>query len=279
MARAVRAVLLVYLGVVAVLHAFQTRIIFAGAASQGTPEARVETRAGRELIELKSETGERIVALFGGALTPEGAPRPDASTRPTLLYFYGNGMFLKASEVEFERFRRLGVNVLVPEYLGYGMSAGQPGEASCYATADAALGHLQTRTDVDPKRIVAAGWSLGGAVAIDLAARRKVAGLAVFSTFTSMTDMARRNFPFLPASVLLRHRFDSLAKIGRVDCPILIGHGTRDSIVPCEMSQRLAKAARPPVASFTVAGADHNDVFDTTGGMIFDRLRRFLDTL
>jgi uncharacterized protein len=277
LARLGRAALLIYLGVLAVLYALQTRIIFAAAATQGAPDAVVQPRPGVELVRLTAARGERIVALFGPALRPDGTPRPDAAQCPTLLYFYGNGMFLKASEYDFERLRRLGVNVMIPEYLGYGMSGGHPGEASCYATADAAYEHLRTRRDIDPEQIVAGGWSLGGAVAIDLAARRKVAGLAVFSTFTSMVEMARRSFPYLPTSVLLRHRFDSLSKITQVTCPILMGHGTDDSIVPTEMSKRLAGAARVPVTRFTIAGADHNDVFEVRNESTFERLRTFLE--
>ena len=275
--RLARGALIVYLGALAVLYALQTRIIFPGAATQATPEAEVHPPPGAELVRLTSAHGERIVALFGPALKPDGTPRPDAATCPTLLYFYGNGMFLKASEYDFERLRRLGANVMIPEYLGYGMSEGHPGESACYATADAAYDHLRSRRDLDPERIVAAGWSLGGAVAIDLAARRKVAGLAVFSTFSSMVEMARRSFPYLPTSVLLQHRFDNLAKIARVSCPILIGHGTNDSIVPDEMSMRLASAARAPMTRFTIPGADHNDVFEVRTETTFARLRRFIE--
>jgi fermentation-respiration switch protein FrsA (DUF1100 family) len=274
-----RMAALFYLGVVAVLYALQTRIIFAGSATQGTPESVVHPRPGSELVTLRSARGERIVALFGPALTPEGDPRGDAARRPTLLYFYGNGMSLKPSEYDFERFRRLGLNVMIPEYLGYGMSEGNAGEASCYATADAAYDHLRSRGDIDPERIVAAGWSLGGAVAIDLAAQRKVAGLAVFSTFTSMVDMARQSFPYLPTSILLRHRFDNMARIAQVTCPILMGHGTNDSIVPCAMSKRLAMMARAPLTRFTIAGADHNDVFEVRTTETFERLKRFVETV
>ena len=158
----------------------------------------VRPRADAELVTLSTANGDRVVALFGPALTREGEPHPEASRRPTLLYFYGNGMCLNDTLEQFDHFRRLGANVLIPDYVGYGMSGGQPGESGCLATADAAYDHLQSRRDVDPRAIVAVGWSLGGAVAIDLASRRPVAGLAAFSTFTSMVEMARRNFPFLP---------------------------------------------------------------------------------
>jgi fermentation-respiration switch protein FrsA (DUF1100 family) len=255
----------------------QTRLIFPGAATQGDPAAVVHPPPGAELVRLTTARGERIVALFGPALRPDGTPRADADNCPTLLFFYGNGMCLRAAEDLFGDLRRLGANVLVPEYVGYGMSEGAAGERGCYETADASYDYLQKRSDIDPSRVVAAGWSLGGAVAVDLAARREVAGLAVFSTFTSLTDLGREVFPFLPVSLLLRHRFESLGKIGRVKCPVLIGHGRLDSIVPHAMSERLAAAVRSRVERYTVEGADHNDFFVIESERTAGQLRRFLD--
>jgi pimeloyl-ACP methyl ester carboxylesterase len=275
----VRIVLLVYLGLTLVFAAIQTNLIFPGRASQGRPEARFTPPPGAELVTLRTAVGTPVAALFGPALTPEGRSRADAATCPTLLYFYGNGMCLATALDEFDLFRRLGANVLIPEYPGYGLSGGRPGESACYAAADAAYDHLLTRPDVDPARVVAAGWSLGGAVAIDLAARRPVAGLAVFSTFTRLPDLAALHFPFLPHGLLLVHRFDSRAKLPRVGCPILIGHGTHDSIIPAAMMDHLAAAARAPVTRLPVPGADHNDFFDAGRRPVAVALRRFLDGL
>lgn len=156
------------------------------------------------------------------------------------------------------------------------MSGGKASEAGCQATADAVLAHLKGRKDVDPTKIIAAGWSLGGAVALDLASRGKVAGVISFCTFTSMAEMARRNLPLLPASLLLRHRFDNESKIAKVTCPILIGHGRRDTLIPHSMSDRLAEAARAPVMRFTVEEAGHNDFFATGGDQVLDAMRTFI---
>jgi fermentation-respiration switch protein FrsA (DUF1100 family) len=262
-----------------VLFSLQTRMIFPGAVTQGTPGAEVKPSPGTDLVRLKTASGVRVVALFGPALSATGKPLPDASRRPTMISFYGNGTCLRHTvDSDFARFRRLGVNVMIPEYIGYGMSGGLPSESGCYETADAAYSHLKARRDIDPGRIIAVGRSLGGAVAIDLAARQEVAGLIVFSTFTRMSDMARRQFPVsvLPVSLLLRHRFDSLSKIGRVTCPILIGHGRNDGVVPHEMAGLLAAAAKAPVTTFTVEGADHNDLDDVNGDQVAEALRVFL---
>jgi fermentation-respiration switch protein FrsA (DUF1100 family) len=282
MIRVGQVVGLLYVGLCAVLYALQTRFIFPGSDTQGDPMAEVRPGPGAELVTLTTAGGERVVALFGTALNPDGSPHPDAAKCPTVLFFYGNGMCLSATADHlFEMFRRLGANVMIPDYVGYGLSGGSPSEAGCYATADTTYEHLRGRKDVDPARIVAAGWSLGGGVAVDLAARRRVAGLAVFSTFTSLVDMARQSFPFLPGSLLLRHRFDSIPKIGKVTVPVLVGHGRVDSIVPHAMSERLAAAATsaPKVTRYTVEGADHNDFFMVGEGETVARLRAFLDAL
>jgi uncharacterized protein len=269
----------VYLGFTTVMFSIQTRIIFPGQETQGRPYAEVRPRPGTELIRLETHQGVSIVALFGPALTADGRPDALAADRPTLLYFYGNGMCLKYAESEFEQFRRLGLNVLIPEYIGYGMSGGKPSERGCQATADAAYEYLVRTRRIKPDRIISAGWSLGGAVALDLASRRPIAGLIMFSSFTSGVDMARRIVPLLPASVLLRHRFDSIGKIKHVTCPILIGHGRRDRLVPFEMGQKLAATARSPVTTLWIDEADHNDFYDVAGRRVDRAIVRFVESL
>ncbi len=261
----------------AVLYAIQALVIFPGAESQGKPESVVQPQPGSELIRLATEHDERVVGLFGPAQLPDGQLDPDAKSRPTLLYFYGNAMCLNDTHFEFDHFRRLGLNVFIPEYVGYGMSQGKPSEVGCRDTADAAWAHLQGRKDIDPRKIVVAGWSLGGAVAIDLAARKPAAGVIAFSTFTSMVDMSRRSFPFAPATLLLRHKFDSLTKIRTINCPILLGHGRRDDLVPIEMQDRLAAAAtHAPLMKFVVENAGHNDFYALGKEQVFQAMSRYL---
>jgi uncharacterized protein len=277
--RIARLLTLLYLGYAAMLFSLQTRMIFPGHDTQGQPYAEFKPRPGTELVRLKTRQGESIVALFGPALTADGRPDPQAARRPTLLFFYGNGMCLSYSRDEFERFRRLGLNVLIPEYVGYGMSGGSPSERGCQATADAAYEYLVATRGVKPDELVIGGWSLGGAVAVDLASRRPAAGLIMFSSFTGGVEMGRRIAPFLPVSLLLRHRFDNLGKIRSVTCPILIGHGRRDSIVPFDMGKRLAAAAKAPVTTLWIDEADHNDFLDVAGRRLDRAITRFVDEL
>ncbi len=274
-----RIVGMTYAGLLIVFASFQTRIIFPGQDTQGREYAVVRPRPGTDLVHLQTRGGERVVALYGPASDPEGKALPDADSRPTLIYFYGNAMCLNDSAGHFERFRRLGLNVIVPDYLGYGMSGGSASERGCQATADSIYEYLISTRGVEPSRIVVAGWSLGGAVAIDLASRKPVAGLIAFSAFTSGVDMGRRILPVFPVGLLLRHRFESLRKIRQIECPILIGHGRRDGIVPFSMGERLSAAAKGPVTTLWLDEAEHNDFFEVGGRRLDEAVAKFIREL
>jgi pimeloyl-ACP methyl ester carboxylesterase len=277
--RITRIALLAYLGVCLVLSMLQTTLIFPGAASQGQLSSVVRPAAGRELLELKTPDGERVAALFGAALTIDGTPRPDAKSRPTILFFYGNGMCMADAIGEFNKLRRIGNNVILCDYLGYGMSTGTPSEAGCYAAAEAVWNHAVSRPDIDKTKIVPMGWSLGSGCAFELASTKPIAGLVTVSAFTSMSDMARSVLPLFPTSLLLRHRFENERKLASVKVPMLIMHGTRDSIIPFAMSRRLATLAGDRATFWPVEGGDHNDVFDIGGPEMFQRIGEFLDRL
>jgi pimeloyl-ACP methyl ester carboxylesterase len=266
-----------YLGLAIVLAAFQTWFIFPGAATQGRADAVVTPTGGAELVAMSAKTGEKVVALFGRALEPDGRPHPAPGSRPTILYFYGNGMCLADCTGDFVKLRRRGFNVMIPDFIGYGMSGGKPSETNVYATADACFDHLLGRGDVDPKRIVPFGWSLGSAAAVHLASTREVPRLVLVSAFTSVVDMGRRLFPYLPTSLMLKHRFENASKLREIKIPVFIAHGTRDSIIPFDMSDALAESAGGPVTKYDVMEGNHNDVFDAGGRELADAIAAFVD--
>lgn len=185
---------------------------------------------------------------------------PDA-TGPVVLMFHGNGGTI-ADRLDnvLELVSRFGASVLQVEYPGYGDSQGRSSEASLYAAGEAGLEEARRRAGNRP--LVVFGRSLGGAVAIDLAAREAVDGLVAESTFTSLGDMAESSgIPM--ARRLVAYRFDSLEKIARVRVPVLLIHGDRDEIVPYEMSEKLLRAATAASRKslHTVPGGAHNDTW------------------
>ena len=277
--RVFRIIAAIYVVICIIVYFAQGWLLFPGASSQGTADATIQPLPGCKLLQLTASSGERITALYGPALLPDGTDDPDAQSRPTFVYFYGNGAAVAWSLHEFGLFRGLGVNVLMPDYAGYGMSGGKPSEKSLYATADAAYDYLVNQGGVKPDKIIAVGWSLGAGVAIDLASRRPVAAVAIFNPFTSIPDMAAKVFPWLPVRLLVSYRFDNLKKIGGIHYPMFICNGLQDQLVPPEMSERLAAAAGGPVTRVKIPGADHNTIFVADPGRVGKGLKGFLATV
>jgi alpha-beta hydrolase superfamily lysophospholipase len=194
---------------------------------------------------------------------------PDANA-PAVLYLHGARWNLTGSATRIERWRRLGFSVLAVDYRGFGRSAAvAPTEAYAYEDAEAAWNYLATLAPGKPRFIV--GHSLGGAIAAELARRHpEASGLVLESTFTSVQDMVDQSaWGFLPVSLILTQKFDTLSKIGQVKMPVLITHGTRDSIVPFAMGERLFQAANSPKRFIKVEGAGHHNL----SGVAFDEYR------
>jgi uncharacterized protein len=195
---------------------------------------------------------------------------------PTFLWFHGNAGNISHRVAMMELIRReLGVSIFIFDYQGYGRSAGRASEPATHEDARAALTYLRSRPDVDQGRIVYFGKSLGAAVATRLATEDPPYRLIVQSAFTSVSEMARLHYPFLPIGRLLSTRFDTHERIGNVRAPVLIIHGDRDEIVPLDHAQLLYGAAAEPKRLFVVRGAGHNDVIDVGGRQYLDVLREF----
>ena len=278
--RIAHSVLVGYLIIILVLSMLQEWLIFPGRSTQGKPVAEFVTPRDAQRVTLHLSDGTPIVALFGPAKGEDRKVVPDPRRYPTILFFYGNAMCLADAGEMVEQLRRRGANVLAADYPGYGLSGGSVGEKPFYAAADALYDFALTRPELDPAKIVPMGWSLGGGVAVDLASRRPAAGLILFSTFSSMGDVATHAMPrIFPVRLLLKHHFDSVSKLPNVHCPILIGHGTDDPVVPFALSQKLRTAARTPVTYLEVEGAGHNDIFDTGHQQVYDAIEAFLRPL
>lgn len=149
--------------------------------------------------------------------------------------------------------------VLAYDYRGYGRSSGTPTEQGILQDARAARKWLAARAGVAENQIVQMGESLGGGVAVDLAAADGARGLILESTFSSLPETAAAHFPWLPVRWLMRAQLNSAAKIGRYHGPLLQAHGDCDSIVPYALGQKLFAAANEPKKFLTIPGGDHND--------------------
>jgi uncharacterized protein len=207
-----------------------------------------------------AELGVREVTLTtadGLSLLSWYRPPPDGA--PVLVYFHGNGGHLGYRTKRMTRFAQEGLGALMVEYRGYGGNPGTPTEPGFYADADAAFEFL-SKQGVASNRLVIYGESLGSAVAVHAAAGRKIAALVLEAPFTTLAEAAFYHYPFLPVSLLLWDRFDSLSVIRHVEAPILILQGERDRVVPIRLGRALLAAAHEPKEGWFSPEAGHNDL-------------------
>ncbi len=196
----------------------------------------------------------------------------------TVLYCHGSSGSIAHRVGVFRQLAKLRVNVLAFDYRGYGRSSGVPSERGLYTDARAAYDHLVGPRGRSAEEILLFGHSLGGAVAIDAARDRRVAGLVVQSSFTDLREMARALFPQLPLHWITRNEFRSVGKVAELELPKLFIHGTEDGTVPVEVGRRLYEAAAEPKELYLVERAGHNDVHLHGGSGYVRRLRRFVKT-
>ena len=198
---------------------------------------------------------------------------------PTLLYLHGNDRNIASNLGHVQRLHDLGYNVLLIDYRGFGKSSGgQPSEAKVYEDAESAWHYLIDQGHISPNQLFIYGHSLGGAIAIDLAVHHPdAAGLIVESTFTSMLKMGEIDYGYLPISLLLNQRFESLAKMSKIKMPVLIIHGTWDDIVPVAMAQELYAAVVGPKFLTLIEGGGHNNSGSIGWVEYRDALSAFID--
>ena len=254
-------------------------LVFPGSLMKSRRDTLERVYAGSSIIPFATKSGHQIGLLSGSATGQLPSSEPFY-----LLYFYGNGTCLHTSSYEFAYFRQLGFNVLITEYPGYGMSSGSASELACYESADAAYQYLTEIQHIPSTQIIICGMSLGAAVAIDLASRKHAAGLMTFGAFTNILNQAAGMVPFVPKLVVclcVKERFDNLRKIATVKCPIFIGHGTHDELVPFAMAGKLVQAAQDggSVTFFPIQGGGHNDVFEVGNDDLRTRIRDFTSSL
>lgn len=201
----------------------------------------------------------------------------DEQALATLLWCHGNAGNLSDRLDNLVRLARLPIHVFIFDYRGYGRSQGSPDEAGLTLDAIAAYDAVASRPEVDPRRIIVFGRSLGGPVAAEVALRRQVAAVILESTFTSARHMAWQAFKPFPVHWLIKTRFDTLDKVRRLRRPLLVIHGSEDEVVPFRMGRRVFEAAPEPKEFYTIEGAGHNDTYLVGGDAYFERLHRFIE--
>jgi fermentation-respiration switch protein FrsA (DUF1100 family) len=229
--------LLVYLALGLIAYLFADKLIF-----QPQPAFYNDKDS---FLMLAAPNGEKVSAKFFA----------DPNAEYTILFSHGNAEDIFGATPFFERLRDAGFNVFVYDYRGYGASAGAPSERNAYEDAAAAYEYLTNELKIAPAKIIVHGRSLGAAVSIDLAARKKCAGLIVESGFVSAFRVLT-HYPVFPFD-----KFQNLKKIKDVKAPVLFIHGRNDEVIPFWHGETLLAAANEPKSSLWLDEAGHNNVF------------------
>lgn len=225
------------------LAIFPGRVLLRGARAAGAGVDALER------LSLNTEEG-RVEAWLLRAPGASGA-----CPAPLVLFAHGNGELIEHWPEALEPYRALGLHVLLPEYRGYGRSAGRPSEAKTVADLTNFYDLVAERPDVDRSRIVFHGRSLGGGAVCGLARARTPRAMILWSTFTSLPDVARR---FFVPRALVPDVFDNLEVVRTLAAPLLVVHGTRDRLIPFAHGEALANAHHDGVL-LPDEGALHND--------------------
>jgi hypothetical protein len=201
-----------------------------------------------------------------------------ASGDRVILLFHGNAGNISHRLERAKLFaERLGVDLFLVDYRGYGASDGKPSETGFYRDGLAIYDAARER-GFPSNHIVLLGESIGCAVALEVALARSCAAVALETPFLSVPALARKHYPFVPA-FLIRSKFDTESKIGRVSVSKLIIAAEQDEIVPASHARRLLELAAPPKELCVIPGAGHNDTYAVGGASYLALWRRFLEAI
>lgn len=257
----------VYCGAIAWLVSHESAIVFAAPRELGPRRPA----APFEQVDIPRHDGAR---QFAWIMRTPGA----SDTRPWLLYLHGNSSTIahRMNIVHYDHLRALGLNVFAPEYRGYAGLDGVPTERTLDHDARAAYEYLRSALHVAPERIVIYGWSLGSAVAVDLASHVDESAVILEGAPASLVAVGQHRYPFMPIRLLMRNPFESILKIRDLDSPVLFLHSPEDEIVPYDEGKRLYDAAQQPKTFVSVRGG--HIYASERDPRFFPAIREFLST-
>ena len=201
--------------------------------------------------------------------------KKDLKNFKTIVYFHGNAGKLENRIHKLNHFRNMNLNFLIIAWRGFSGNSGKPSEKGLYEDGNSAIKWLLNR-GVEEKNIVIYGESLGTGVATQLSQNKNYAGVILETPFTSMTDAARKFYPYIPVELLLKDKFDNKKKIKNINSPILIMHGENDQIVPFDMGKKMYEIANEPKYSYFTKHDNHMMEFDEN---LVKALKSFLKSL
>jgi uncharacterized protein len=203
-----------------------------------------------EAVWIETHDGARLESLYHAA--PAG--------RPTVLFFHGKGTEISNETDPLKFFQAQNFGFLGISYRGYGKSTGVPTEEGLITDAITSYDWLRAK-GVDPKNIMVLGQSLGSGVAVQMAAQKPVAAVALGAPYSSVVEIAEERYWYLPVRKLMKDQFWSSLFIGKIKAPILILHGTTDKTIPVRYGQKLFGFANHPKTLKLIHGKGHPVIF------------------
>jgi len=191
---------------------------------------------------------------------------PAQQAEQVLLFFHGNAGNISHRRESIELFHRLGLNVFIIDYRGYGKSRGKPSEQGLYQDASAAWRYLIDEKGFASDQVLIFGRSLGGAVAAKLASGVQARGLILESTLSSARDFARVAFPVLSRLVFTRYGFNTAENIRNVNYPVLVLHSPDDEIMPFQLGEKVFQSAHEPKRFVRMQGGHNNGFLQSQPG-------------
>lgn len=205
-----------------------------------------------EEVILKTEDNEKIHAWF----IPTNPTEKQAAK--TVLFMHGNAGNISHRLETIQIFHQLGLNVFIFDYRGYGKSTGNPSEKGTYLDATAAWNYLVQERKLSADQIIIFGRSLGGGVASELAINVSPAMLILESTFTSMQEVSKQHYPFMPTDIILKHEYETINKLKNISCPIVVVHSINDEVIPFSHAERIYEKANRPKKFIELRGGHGN---------------------
>lgn len=252
-----------YLLLVAFVYAMQGGMLyFPSREIEGTPQ---DIGSNYQDLTLRTKDGVDISAWY----------IPAQDSRGFILFCHGNAGNISHRLDSIKIFHDLGLGVLIFDYRGYGKSKGSPDEEGTYRDAEAAWDYLVNILHVKSQKIVLFGRSLGSAVAAELALRKPAGALIMESAFTSVPDLGKKFYPYMPVKLISRYHYESINKVGKIELPKLFIHSPDDEIVPYAQGAALFEKARGPKKLLKITGG-HNEGFLLSGKVYTDGLDAFI---
>lgn len=243
--RIVRAPLVAYIAIVLIMMFFENSMLLHPIKY---PKGYWDLPSNVEDAWFTADDGTKLHGWYGAIDEP----------RAVVLFSHGNAGNVSHRGERIENLNRHGIAVMVYDYRGFGRSEGAADARHLLADARAARTWLAQRASLPERDIVLWGESLGGGVAVDLAAKDGARGLVLENTFSSLTDVAAHHYPWLPIRTLMRTRLESAEQIHDYHGPLLWCHGTSDTIVPYTVGRKLFDAANEPKFGVAFEGGGHN---------------------